>query len=238
MLRATTRSLGSTLPWPARIIAGGGPRLCRAAAVLFVCGLLAAAARQAPWRLGWLLARELVSAKNHEPACWTESFSRDLGTLTAGGVVHARFAVANRGGKRLLIVRERTSCGCLSTEPEVSILPGDERVLDVRLDTRPLRGAVDLVIRYRTNDRRCPVLDLHLIADIAAAAPDRSSPPALEPVPEAVDGGRGPEQAAGISAEGAQRKLRQLARVDASRRRPSRAPALPRRRRYDRLREP
>ncbi|HUG70751.1 MAG TPA: DUF1573 domain-containing protein [Pirellulaceae bacterium] len=103
------------------------------------------------------------------PHATLPSTKHDLGIVFAGGVLEARFAVSNEGGRRLILVEQAGSCECLRAgQEEVVIRAGGSGELVAQLDSREVRGPVRMQLTYLTNDPRRPKIELLLLADIVA----------------------------------------------------------------------
>lgn len=93
--------------------------------------------------------------------------THDFGTVSAGTVLRATFAVRNAGTERLILHEQSHSCGCLSGGvPEIVVPAGASRKIELTFQTDRLDGAVRKRLEYRTNDRRNPTLHLTVFAEV------------------------------------------------------------------------
>lgn len=132
----------------------------------------------------WLTARSSLAILREEPARLSVVKKIvNFETVTAGPVVRGHFTVKNQGGKRLLLVKEGSSCECVDGDSQFVVGPGQVGELIVAMDTSKTNGSVKMTILYQTNDPRCPILELAMLGtvDEDVAAQMKSAP--LLPIP-------------------------------------------------------
>ena len=109
-------------------------------------------------------ARSQPAGTSIGPRVTLASTQCDLGTITAGSLPTAVFAVGNAGGRRL-IVREDVCSAC--GPAEWIIEPGKSENLTIGFDAAGLTGSVRQVRHYTTNDPLQPRLTLVVRANVA-----------------------------------------------------------------------
>lgn len=95
----------------------------------------------------------------------------DLGRVPGERPLQAAWTVGNQGGRRLILARQASDCGCLSGDAEVIVAPGRRRDLHVTLDPRQFVGAIAVPVRYQTNDPRQPVVEFQVRAEVVRDEP-------------------------------------------------------------------
>jgi hypothetical protein len=132
----------------------------------------------------WLTARSSLAILRDEPARLSiVKKTVNFETVTAGPVVRGHFAVKNQGGKRLLLVREGSSCECVDGDSQLTVGPGQVRELMLAIDTRKTSGAVNMTVRYQTNDPRCPILVLAMLGTVVEDVAAQMKSGTLRPIP-------------------------------------------------------
>jgi hypothetical protein len=84
---------------------------------------------------------------------------RDLGDVSARGVVAVEFAVRNAGNRRL-ILREVACCGSTASKTNWTIQPGERVSLPVHVGTSRYWGLVETLRTFATNDPSRPQFTL------------------------------------------------------------------------------
>jgi hypothetical protein len=121
-----------------------------------------------------------LNAENRLPEAWVEKTRYDFGLVQQGEQLTTRFAIANRGGRRLIVREHSESCDCASANAEKPLVlsPGEMAYVTPLLDTSHLAGPVQIEFRYHTNDTRSPLLVFSALADVkprpASDSPDRA----------------------------------------------------------------
>ena len=119
------------------------------------------------WKRCRLTCQSVLAVLRDEPARLSvASSTMEFATVAAGSPVRARFPVMNRGGKRLMLVREGESCECVAGDSRLALEPGEWKELLIVADSRRTHGAVELTVRYRTNDPSRPMLVLTLLGTV------------------------------------------------------------------------
>lgn len=92
---------------------------------------------------------------------------RDVGAVSAGVVLGARFSVKNAGTRRLVIERESEECCDEPSERRrIVVPPGVSGVIEVQVDTNRWYGEMRHVVHYTTNDPSRPRFTLTLHGEV------------------------------------------------------------------------
>jgi hypothetical protein len=101
----------------------------------------------------------------------------DFGNVTAGETLRATFLVKNAGDRDLILLKHRSSCGCLTPDfSEAALPPGQSRELRVDIRTDRLHGPVRKRQSYTTNDAQKPLIEFTLVADVQPPGDDGEQP--------------------------------------------------------------
>ena len=92
--------------------------------------------------------------------------SESFGRVPAGEVVERTFVIANPGPRPLGLEKRATSCDCLVSPSSGVITAGRSLSLRMRVETRSLRGPVELVAALTTTDPERPLLQLRLAGEV------------------------------------------------------------------------
>jgi hypothetical protein len=111
-----------------------------------------------------LMAAQLVAAaeplraqaaKSGGPRMEIEPSEHDFGPARQDQKLVYDFVVKNTGTEDLELLRIATSCGCTAALPAERIVPpGGSTTLQVTLETRKYKGAVERSISVASNDRK------------------------------------------------------------------------------------
>lgn len=109
--------------------------------------------------------RPAVISVYEPPIIQPDEAVHDLGNIITDSQAIHTFYLSNVGGKRLLIQKVDTSCGCTVADvSKKSVAPGEVTALKVTLDTSIKLGKVKKKITVYSNDPKQPVLNLYLKA--------------------------------------------------------------------------
>lgn len=104
----------------------------------------------------WMLAAEPLSAQPQKGARMEiEPEEHDFGPVRQDQKLTFDFVVRNTGTEDLTLLRIATSCGCAAALPAERIVPpGGSTTLQVTLETRKYKGAVERSVSVASNDRK------------------------------------------------------------------------------------
>jgi hypothetical protein len=95
------------------------------------------------------------SAKGAGPRMEIEPSQHDFGAARQDQKLVYDFVVKNTGTEDLTLLRIATSCGCTAALPAERVVPpGGQTTLQVTLETRKYKGALERSISLASNDRR------------------------------------------------------------------------------------
>jgi hypothetical protein len=109
-----------------------------------------------------------ASRVNAEPRVVLERTTWDFGRVPAGSKLLARFPVKNAGDRRLVLRQQVSSCECIASEAQSTIIlqPGRSTTLEAQIDTTKLQGACQLELTFKTSAPNLPTFQLKLLADV------------------------------------------------------------------------
>lgn len=95
-------------------------------------------------------------AESHDgPVMEISPESHDFGRVEQNQKLLHEFEIENVGSEDLVIGRISTSCGCTAAlTSEKVVEPGEKTVLEVTLETRKYKGAIQRSVSISSNDRR------------------------------------------------------------------------------------
>lgn len=105
----------------------------------------------------WMLSSSepLTAQVSKGPRMEIEPAEHDFGAVRQDQKLVFDFQVKNTGTEDLMLLRIATSCGCAAALPaERLVPPGGTTTLQVTLETRKYKGAVQRSISVASNDRR------------------------------------------------------------------------------------
>ena len=141
--------------------------------------------------LGYFVLTKLSASPTapQRPDVVAERLMWDFGDVAAGPVLTARFQVANRGARRLVLNKKSQSCECATaSSPTIIIPPGGQAEVVATLGTKGLSGRFAIDVLYATSDALHPRLTFRLLADIQSTDASISDDEPLEPMSPTVDG--------------------------------------------------
>ena len=101
----------------------------------------------------------------------------EFGRMSAGDVVERTFVLLNEGSQPLGLELEASSCDCLVSPTTGVITAGQTLAVEMRVDTRTLRGPVEMVAAFATTDPDRRTLQLILAGEVVP--PVTVEPPVL-----------------------------------------------------------
>ncbi len=132
----------------------------------------------------WLTARGGLAILRDEPAKVSLTKTTvNFETAATRSMVRCRFAVGNQGGRRLMLVREGSSCECIGGDYQLAVGPGQIRTLGVAMDTTATDGSVEMTLKYRTNDPLNPVLMFTVLGTVDGDVASQTQSGSLLPIP-------------------------------------------------------
>jgi Protein of unknown function (DUF1573) len=104
----------------------------------------------------WMLAAEPLSAQPSKGARMEiEPVEHDFGAVQQDQKLVFDFLVKNTGTEDLTLLRIATSCGCAAALPAERVVPpGGSTTLQVTLETRKYKGAIERSVSIASNDRK------------------------------------------------------------------------------------
>jgi hypothetical protein len=104
----------------------------------------------------WMLATGPLSAQPPRGARMEiEPSEHDFGPVRQDQKLTFDFLVRNTGTEDLTLLRIATSCGCTAALPAERIVPpGGSTTLQVTLETRKYKGAIERSVSIASNDRK------------------------------------------------------------------------------------
>lgn len=133
---------------------------------MFILFLLCAAGG-AFWLMTDPEVRPVVISVYEPPIIHPQEATHDLGNIPTDSKAEHTFYVYNTGGKKLLIDRVDTTCGCTVAEiSKKQVSPGEFTRIKVTLDTSIKLGKVKKKITVISNDPKQPALKLFLTGNV------------------------------------------------------------------------
>ena len=106
-----------------------------------------------------LTEKELANAPQIEFA----QVNKDFGTVSEGQVIEHDFIFTNTGKSDLIIRKIRSSCGCTTAAPKVSVLkPGEQTSLSASFKTSGFTGRQSKTVTVISNDPKRSTVVLRL----------------------------------------------------------------------------
>lgn len=90
----------------------------------------------------------------------------EFGRIAAGAPLSQTFVIANPGSQPIGLQAKSASCSCLASPAAGVITAGQSLAMDTRVDTRALRGPVELVAVFTTTEPDRPYLQLVLSGEV------------------------------------------------------------------------